>query len=156
MKSVLKSEVKSEIAELLKPILADEQVLYIKVRNYHWNITGSQFFALHAKYEELYTELASDVDEIAEKIRALGVFAPGSMSEFLKLSGIKEEKENNHPDQYQMTENIANDYEFLSIRIKDAGTKVQNLGDEVTAGQLYTLAEKYDKHIWMLKSMVQK
>ena len=62
------------------------------------------------KFEELYTELALDVDEIAEKIRALGVFAPGSMNEFLKLSGITEEKENNYPDQYQMTENIANDY----------------------------------------------
>ena len=87
MISEIKNEVKVEVAELLKPVLADQFVLYTKARNYHWNVTGNMFFALHEKFEELYDELANDIDEVAERIRTLGVYSPGSLNEFLKISG---------------------------------------------------------------------
>lgn len=157
MISEIKNEVKVEVAELLKPVLADQFVLYTKARNYHWNVTGNMFFALHEKFEELYDELANDIDEVAERIRTLGVFSPGSLNEFLKLSGIKEEKEGNIPTQMQMVENIVNDYEFLMIRINQAAEKIQSeYKDEVTFGQLTALCEKYQKHVWMLKSLITK
>ena len=157
MKNALTNEAKAKIAEILKPILADQFVLYAKARNYHWNITGSMFLTLHIKFEQLYNELALDVDETAERIRTYGLNAPGSMSEFLKLSNLKEEAEGNYPNQFEMAEKIANDYDSLAIRVNEIGFKVQSeFGDEVTAGKLYSLAEKYEKHAWLLKSSVEK
>ena len=157
MKKTLTSESKVKIAELLKPVLADQFVLYTKARNYHWNVTGSLFLTLHIKFEELYTELALDVDETAERIRTYGLNAPGSMSEFLNLSGLKEEAPGNYPNQFEMAEKIANDYDFLATRVNELGFKVQTeFGDEITAGKLYGLAEKYEKHAWLLNSVLVK
>ena len=74
----------------LSKLLADSYSLYLKTHNYHWNVTGPQFNSLHAMFETQYTELAAAVDEIAERIRALGHLAPGSYTEFAKLSSIKD------------------------------------------------------------------
>lgn len=157
MKKTLTNESKIKIAELLKPVLADQFVLYTKARNYHWNITGSLFLTLHIKFEELYTELALDVDETAERIRTYGLNAPGSMSEFINLSGLKEEAPGNYPNQFDMAKKIANDYDFLASRVNELGFKVQTeFGDEITAGKLYGLAEKYEKHAWLLTSVLAK
>ena len=156
MKKTLNNETKVKIAEMLKPILADQFVLYTKARNYHWNITGSMFLTLHIKFEQLYNELALDVDETAERIRTYGLNAPGSMSEFLKLSGLKEEAAGSYPNQFKMAENIAGDYDFLATRVNEIGFKVQSeFGDEITAGKLYSIAERYEKHVWLLKSSVE-
>lgn len=157
MNKTIKNEVKDETAELLKSILADQYVIYTKARNYHWNVTGNLFLSLHEKFEEFYTELAEDIDEIAERIRTLGITAPGSMSEFIKLSGLKEEKENNVPSQFEMVENIENDLEYLIISINQAAEKIQSdYKDEITFGQLMELSEKYQKTNWMFKSLIQK
>lgn len=82
---------RQEIAEGLSRLLADSYTLYLKTHNFHWNVTGPMFTTLHTMFEEEYTELAVAVDDIAERIRALGVFAPGSYKEFGELSSIKEE-----------------------------------------------------------------
>jgi len=142
---------------MLKPVLADQFVLYTKARNYHWNVTGNMFLTFHIKFEELYTELALDVDETAERIRTYGLNAPGTMSEFLNLSGLKEEAPGNYPNQFEMAEKIAADYDFLASRVNEIGFKVQTeFGDEITAGKLYGLAEKYEKHSWLLNSVLAK
>ena len=78
------------VAEGLSKLLADSYSLYLKTHNYHWNVTGPQFNSLHTMFETQYTELAAAVDEIAERIRALGHLAPGSYTEFAKLSSIKD------------------------------------------------------------------
>jgi starvation-inducible DNA-binding protein len=78
------------IADGLSRLLADSYTLYVKTHNFHWNVTGPMFQPLHAMFEEQYTELATAVDEIAERIRALGFPAPGSFSEFTRLSSVKE------------------------------------------------------------------
>ena len=154
MTKTLSNEAKLKIAELLKPILADQFVLYTKARNYHWNVTGNMFFTLHIKFEELYTELANDIDETAERIRTYGLNAPGTMSEFLKLSGLKEEAEATYPDQFTMAKNISDDYDFIASRISEIGLKLQKQdSDEITAGKLYSIAERYEKHAWLLKSL---
>ena len=154
MSTQLSIESKNKIAEMLKPILADQFVLYTKARNYHWNVTGNMFFTLHIKFEELYNELAIDIDETAERIRTYGLNAPGTMSEFLKLSELKEEEEAKYPDQITMANNIANDYNSLASKINLISMKVQKeFGDEITAGKLYSIAERYEKHAWLLKSL---
>lgn len=154
MKNVISAENKIKIAELLIPILADQFVLYTKARNYHWNITGNMFFTLHTKFEELYNELAIDIDETAERIRTYGLNAPGTMGEFIKLSGLKEEEAGKYPVQNQMADNIANDYEFLASRITEVALRLQkDYNDEITAGKLYGVAERYEKHAWLLKSL---
>ena len=78
------------IAEGLTKVLADSYTLYLKTHNYHWNVEGPQFRTLHLMFEEQYTELAAAIDEIAERIRALGYYAPGSYSEYAALTSIKE------------------------------------------------------------------
>ena len=79
------------IAEGLSRLLADSYTLYLKTHNYHWNVVGPMFNTLHLMFEEQYTELALAVDQIAERIRALGEPAPGSYAEFAKLSSVSEE-----------------------------------------------------------------
>jgi starvation-inducible DNA-binding protein len=156
MANQVKNEVKVEIAELLKPILADQYLLYTKVRNYHWNITGDMFYTLHAKFEDFYNELADDVDEVAERIRALGVYAPGTMSEFTELSGLKDEQPGNYPDQITMAKNLINDFEFLTISLNNAGDKIEGeLNDRVTVDLLNGIAARYEKNVWMLKSLIE-
>src|SRR5918992_2843041 len=81
------------IADGLSRLLADTYTLYLKTHNYHWNVTGPMFNTLHLMFETQYTELALAVDLIAERIRALGFPAPGSYSEFTRLSSIREEEE---------------------------------------------------------------
>lgn len=143
---------KSSVSNLLKEILADQFLLYTKSRNYHWNVVGANFYGLHKAFEDIYEGLAEDIDNIAERIRALGSNAPGTLKEFQKLSSIKE-TENNYPSSTEMVKEIINDLEYISSKLNSSAKKIQDENsDEVTAGMLYSLLEKYDKTLWMLKS----
>lgn len=154
MNNGLSKEMKIKIAELLKPILADQFVLYVKARNYHWNVTGNMFLTLHLKFEEFYNDLALDIDETAERIRTYGLNAPGTMKEFLKLSSLVEEDEGKYPDQFVMAQKISDDFEKLANKINHTATLIQkDYSDEITAGKLYGVAEKYEKYSWLLKSL---
>lgn len=146
-------QINSDSARLLKPAVADLFVLYVKARNYHWNVIGNQFFGLHAQFEKLYDELAEDIDVLAERLRTLGAYAPGSMSEFLKLASLKEESEGNYPEQMKMVENIVNDLEAIVDNLKTIAAKFQSdYKDEISAGIIYPIVEKYEKLLWMLNS----
>lgn len=133
-------------------ILADLSVLYVKTRNYHWNVTGSQFFVLHEQFEELYNELAGDIDEVAERIRTLGEMAPGTMKEFLELSTLSEEP-GQYPEGSEMVKNIVSDLETITTKLNSTAEKYQDeKGDEISAGMFYGIVEKYQKKIWMFKA----
>ena len=99
------------IAEGLSKVLADSYTLYLKTHNYHWNVEGPMFRTLHLMFEEQYTELAEAVDEIAERIRALGFPAPGSYSEFAALTSIKEN--NGKPDALTMIRELVEGQETV-------------------------------------------
>ena len=144
----------TQTADLLKSILADQFLLYSKSRNYHWNVTGPNFYGLHAVFEKIYDELAEDVDTMAERIRAIGYKTPGTLREFLDLSSIKEEP-GKYPAQSVMVQNIINDFKTLIEKMKSGSNKIQNdFKDDVTSGMIYSLIEKYEKTVWMLKSTV--
>ena len=142
----------TQTADLLKSVLADQFLLYSKSRNYHWNVTGPNFYGLHAVFEKIYNELAEDVDSIAERIRAIGFKTPGTLKEFLELTSINEEP-GEYPAQSAMVQNIINDFETLIEKMKSGSNKIQNdFKDDVTAGMFYSLIEKYQKTVWMLKA----
>ncbi len=135
----------------LKALLANQFVLYTKLRNYHWNVEGNAFFRLHILFEELYNELANDIDIVAERIRILGFYAPGSLSEFLSLSSLKESDATSLNSNLMLT-NVINDFESVNNNIL---TLIEEKCDVVTEGILITLSEKYQKHLWMLKSTLK-
>src|SRR6056297_1196756 len=101
----INEEHREKIAHELSRVLADSYMLYLKTHNYHWNVTGELFHSLHKQFEEQYTELADAIDEIAERIRALGHKAPGTFKEFHQLTSIEEDTEK--PEAIEMVRRLA-------------------------------------------------
>ncbi len=137
-------------ADVLKIVLADSYALYLKTHNYHWNVEGANFRALHLMFEEQYTDLALAVDDIAERIRSLGEKAPGTFSKFSELSSIKEGNEK--ADAAYMVKDLADSQDQIVKSLKDALAVAQNADDEVTAGLLIDRMGIHEKAAWMLKS----
>ena len=144
---------KINLANELKPLLADLFMVYTKLRNYHWNVEGVYFYQLHQLFEKLFNEFADDIDEVAERIRILGVKAPGTLHEYINLAKVKE-LPGEYPDANEMIRNIINDFEYLKLELNKLAKRSQNLfEDEVSAGLLYELVGKYEKHLWMIKML---
>ena len=141
-----------EIANGLSRVLADSYSIYLKTQNYHWNVRGPLFHTLHAMFEEQYTELALAIDEIAERIRAVGQPAPGSFSEFTRLAKVEEETE--APSAEQMISNLIADQAAVVQTCKDIFPIVQQSADEPTADLLIRRMQIHEKTAWMLKSLV--
>ena len=140
-----------DAADGLKRVLADSYTLYLKSRNYHWNVTGPQFVTLHTMFEEHYTELETAVDDIAERIRALGAKAPGSHAEFAAHASIEEET--GSPSAEQMVRQLAADHEAVVRTARNALPTAQGAGDEPTVGLLSDRMAVHEKTAWMLRSM---
>ncbi len=143
---------RQEIAKGLSNVLADSYTLYLKTHKFHWNVTGPYFTSLHLMFEEHYTELATAVDEIAERIRALGVNAPGSYQEFAKLSSIKEEV--GTPDYKEMIKQLVEGHEAIVRTARTTLLKANEASDEVTASLLADRMTVHEKTAWMLRSLV--
>ena len=143
---------RSEIAEGLSRVLADSYTLYLKTHNYHWNVTGPQFNTLHSMFEEQYSELAEAVDEIAERIRALGMPAPGSYKAFAELSSIEEET--GQPDAEEMIRRLVRGQETVVRTAREIFPVVDQANDEPTADLLTQRMQIHEKNAWMLRSML--
>lgn len=139
-----------KIAKGLAVLLADTYTLYLKTQGFHWNVQGPQFSALHTLFETEYTDLALANDAIAERIRALGFFAPASYSDFAKLGNIKEET--SVPTARDMVAQLAADNETLVADIRAIRPLIDDKGDNATASLLDGRLEVHEKAIWMLKS----
>ncbi len=140
----------TEISAGMSRVLADTYAVYLKTQNYHWNVKGPMFHTLHAMFEEQYTELALAVDEIAERIRALGFLAPGSFSEFSKLSHIAEPV--HHTSAEQMIANLIEDQKTVVEACKAVFPLVEAANDEPTADLLIRRMQIHEKTAWMLRS----
>lgn len=141
-----------EIAAGLSRLLADSYTLYLKTHNYHWNVTGPMFNTLHQMFEVQYTELATAVDEIAERIRALGVLSPGSYREFSELTEIQEDTE--VPTAEQMIANLVTGQETVARTARSLFPLVEKASDEPTADLLTQRLQVHEKTAWMLRSML--
>lgn len=142
---------RTEVAEKLKHLLADSYTLYLQTHNFHWNVTGPQFRELHLMFEEHYTELAVAVDDIAERIRTLGVIAPGTYKAFAGLSSIEEVE--NVPGAGEMTAILTRGHEQVVKTCRDALKTAQKADDESSAALISDRMRVHEKTAWMLRAM---
>ncbi|OKH23413.1 DNA starvation/stationary phase protection protein [Chroogloeocystis siderophila 5.2 s.c.1] len=150
----INEEDRKEIAQGLSRLLADSYSLYLKTHNFHWNVTGPMFQTLHVLFEEEYTELASAVDEIAERIRALGYPAPGTYSEFAELSSIPETK--GVPKAEDMIRLLVEGQEAVVRTARSIFPVVERVNDEPTADLLTQRMQVHEKNAWMLRSLLEQ
>ena len=141
------------IADYLSKLLADTYTLYLKTHYFHWNVKGPMFQTLHLMFEGQYNELAIAVDSIAERIRALGYPAPGTYSEFLTLTSIKESK--SVPDALEMIRQLVDGQEAIIKSARLLLPIVNSVEDEVTSGLLAGRMETHEKTAWMLRSIIE-
>ena len=149
----INEEKREVIAENLKLLLAETYTLYLKTHKYHWNVTGPMFQTLHVMFEEHYNAMALAVDEIAERIRVMGVKAPGSYSEFAKLSRVKEDVSVNTAAQ-DMIKVLLSDHEQIVRTAKETLPILEDANDEGTNSLLGARIEYHEKTAWMLKSLL--
>lgn len=149
----INEEHRREIAEGLAHLLADSYMVYLKTHNYHWNVTGELFHPLHEQFEQQYTELAEAVDEIAERIRALGHKAPGSFKEFSQLTSIKEDTEK--PKALEMVRRLAIANEQVIRTSREALAAPKKADDEATIDLITQRLHVHSKAAWMLRSHLE-
>ena len=141
------------VVEALSVLLASSYTLYLKTHNYHWNVTGPMFSSLHMMFETQYTELALAVDEIAERIRARGAFAPGSYSEFTKLSTVSEATD--RPEAKEMIRTLVADQELVALAAKRVIEAAEAAKDQASADLGTRRLEIHEKNAWMLRSHLE-
>lgn len=146
------SENREKIAEGLTRVLADTYTLYLKTHSYHWNVTGPQFNTLHTMFMDQYNELWLAVDEIAERIRSLGVVAPGSYSAFAQLTSIDEDSD--VPTAEGMLRNLLTGHEVVVRTARSVLPLAGEASDEPTADLLTQRMQASEKTAWMLRSML--
>jgi len=144
---------RQKIADELSKVLADSYMLYLKTHNFHWNVTGEHFHSLHEQFEEQYTELADAVDEIAERIRALGHKAPGTFKEFHQLTSIEEDTEK--PEAMEMVRRLAVANEQVLRTARKALDPAKDADDEATIDLLTQRLHVHSKTAWMLRSHLE-
>jgi starvation-inducible DNA-binding protein len=133
----------------LSALLATTYTLYTKTQNYHWNVTGPMFTTLHTLFETQYTELAAAVDEIAERIRARGAFAPGSAGAFAKLSSVMED--NARTDARKMIGTLVGDQEKVSDVARRVIEAAEGINDQATVDLGTRRLDAHEKNAWMLR-----
>ena len=142
-----------QIADELAKLLAESYTLYLKTHNYHWNVTGPMFHTLHTLFEQQYTELATAVDEIAERIRTLGYKAPGSYTEFAKLSEVMEET--GEPKAEAMVQNLTDDHRKVAEQAHRIVRMASENGDEGSVALASGRIEVHEKSAWMLHAHLE-
>lgn len=147
----ISSDQRKAIADGLSRLLADTYTLYLKTHNFHWNVTGPMFNTLHLMFETQYTELALAVDEIAERIRALGFPAPGTYKQFAALTSIEEPA--GVPNADEMVRQLARDQERVAKTAREIFPLCEAASDEPSADLLTQRMQLHEKTAWMLRSM---
>jgi starvation-inducible DNA-binding protein len=146
---------RKNIAEGLGHVLADTYTLYLKTHNYHWNVTGPMFQTLHLMFETQYNELWMAVDLVAERIRSLGFRAPGSYSEFGKLTSIKESGETTPPAK-EMIRHLVQGHEAVAKTARSVFPSAEEGHDEATVDLLTQRIQLHEKMAWMLRSLLEE
>lgn len=144
---------RKKIADALEQFLADSYTLYLKTHNYHWNVTGPQFGALHLMFETQYVDLANAVDLIAERIRALGYHAPGSYKEFEARTAIEEGQPGTAA--LEMIKQLAQDNQTVARAAAAVIVVADTAGDQPTVDIATTRQELHEKNAWMLRSFLE-
>lgn len=144
----------SDLIDGLCQTLADTYVLYLKTQNFHWNVVGPHFYSLHKLFEEQYEQLSEAADIIAERLRALKVRAPGSFTEFLKLTSLEEADA--ETSDAEMINSLLMSHTTIAANLNRLFAVADEAGDEVTLDMLITRKEEHDKAAWMLRSILEQ
>jgi len=143
----------TQVVAALSTLLASSYTLYLKTQNFHWNVTGPMFSTLHTLFETQYTELAMAVDEIAERIRALGAYAPASYSAFAKLTTIQEET--GRPEAKEMIRILVSDQQAIAASARDLIEAAEAARDQASADLGTRRLDVHEKNAWMLRSHLE-
>jgi starvation-inducible DNA-binding protein len=149
----LDDQTRKTIADGLSHLLADSYTLYLKTHNFHWNVTGPMFNSLHLLFETQYMELATAVDEIAERIRALGFPAPASYAQYARLSSVKEET--GVPSAQDMIRQLVVAQETVVRTARNVIVKAEEANDAPTVDLITRRMEIHEKNAWMLRSLLE-
>jgi len=144
---------RERVADALSHLLADTYGLYLKTHNFHWNVEGPMFNTLHLMFMTQYTELWNALDEIAERIRALGYPAPGSYKAFAKLSSIEDAE--GVPEALEMVRQLVKGHEAVARTARSAFGPAEKAGDESSADLLTQRLQIHEKTAWMLRSLLK-
>ena len=150
----LEPKQRKDIAAGLARVLADSYTLYLKTHNFHWNVTGPMFQTLHLMFETQYNELALAVDQVAERIRALGLPAPGTYAEFAKLTSISEDK--GVPKAQDMIRLLVTGHETVARTAREAFATAEAAGDQPSCDLLTQRMQVHEKSAWMLRSLLER
>ncbi len=145
---------RQQLAENIGKLLADTQRLYQKTHSYHWNVTGPMFVTLHTMFEQQYTELWTAQDIIAERIRALGFFAPGTSAEFGALTSIPEDS--GVPSAEQMLRNLVDGHETTARTARTVLKIAEGASDAPSADLMTERLQVHEKTAWMLRSLLAR
>lgn len=145
---------RKQISEGLSKLLADTYTLFLKTHNFHWNVTGPMFNSLHLTFEAQYNELFQAVDLVAERIRALGFFAPGSYKEFSQLTKVTEAS--NVPKANDMIRQLVEGHETVAKTARATFPVAEAAADEVTCDLLTQRLQIHEKTAWMLRSFLEE
>lgn len=145
-------EAHRRLSMLLSACLADTYLLMVKTQGYHWNAVGPLFHSIHQLTEDHYTDLFAAVDELGERIRALGYPAPTSITQLISMSEIEEDIGN--PTTREMLQTLCSDHEIIVRRVRNAISPAEDANDHVTADLLIKRIAFHEKAIWMLRSLL--
>ncbi len=144
----------AEMVTTMNHLLANYHVFYQKLRNYHWNVTGPDFFDLHDKFEQLYTKAVTDIDDIAERIRVFGATPMSTFREYLETSEIEETGSGLTP--LEMTREVLSDIEILDSFMLEVVEAARNVGDAATMEMINSMMRNIEKEHWMLTSWLNE
>jgi len=142
----------NQVVKILNEQLSDWNLLYVKLHNYHWNVKGSDFFTLHTKFEELYNEASVNIDEIAERVLALGAIPAGSLKDYLALSTLDEAT--GKEDSRQMVEQIVADFKAVIASAKNGIEVAGDAGDETSVDLFTQIHVALEKHVWLFTAFL--
>jgi starvation-inducible DNA-binding protein len=149
----IKAKDREKIAQGLSRVLADTYTLYLKTHNFHWNVEGPMFNTLHLMFMDQYTELWNALDAIAERVRSLGFPAPGTNTEFAKLTSIDETA--GVPEALDMVRLLVTGHEAVARTVRAAFPAAEKAGDESTCDLFTQRLQVHEKTAWMLRSLLK-
>jgi len=140
------------LTDVLNKQIANWTVMFVKLHNYHWYVTGEQFFTLHAKFEELYNEAALHIDALAERLLALGGKPVATMTGCLEIASVKEAK--GGETAREMVQTVVNDFTQIIAELKMGMELAESVKDQTTGDLLLAIHTSLEKHVWMLKAFL--
>ncbi|MDQ0220269.1 DNA starvation/stationary phase protection protein [Peribacillus cavernae] len=142
------------LVDVVNKEIANFSLLYTKLHNYHWFVNGPHFFELHVKLEELYNEASTNIDELAERLLAIGEKPVATIQEFMKLTTLEEATGNESTE--DMVQSVINDFEKISKEMEESIELAEKAEDQVTSDMVTGMKKSLNKHAWMLRAYLGK